>query len=829
MDRIQINANHILMTLLLLALGLPPFFRGLYFDWDRVAFVVAVVVLTALTWSFHRRATTPGSIIGSKSNEGVFVTHVPMDLLLLGLAAIYALSVLGYADKHDAVISALFYGGLFLVYWLVWRLADTTNRLTVILEALLFAAASAAVFSLLVGSGLIEAHSVVKGGRLFGPLQYPNAFASYLMAGVLIGLGLWAAHSNTGAGDKTPQEKVTDVKTHLYAAAGYALLTAFILTLSRGALLVLPLGLLALLLVTPKGSRALMFGRMLVISVPAVASAQLLAPMLREPATIYLGIFLMGAAAATALNCILILFFRLSDRTRTIMAVTGFLLVATVGSFILVSTDSVDVVAGPFQRLKDFNLTTYNAFSRLVFSKDALAIVKDYPVFGAGGGGWAGLYKAHQSYNYWSTEVHNHFMQTWVEVGTLGFAIFLGIWVAVIAMVWRVRQGSLNSGDNRLLMLGLGAGVAVLALAVHSVIEFSLSLGAVIILAWALLGAIRAAVDLSPISQHHTTESHGGLLASIMARLETLLGGETRFSALRPRTIVSLQTVERYLAPLVLAALLILSSMIFVGHFYASAGDYAMYDGQYEQTIESYTKAMALDPWSAEYQMVMAGAYQELALREGDAEEKKLQIAAASEAYGKALQLAPFDFTVYTNSGYFILQHGSARNAIDLFRRALELAPHEGSVYENFSNAYLLVGRSLLEQDNWEDGDIFLKQTFIVYKSMLLQRDRQPELVPAQFRLPEMTPNLALVLGQAKAMLGDWEKAEEYLMIAKNGPASGAVARVWLGCIQAHQFRASTSQQNLSEAKKMDPSLNYGIKPVFDLLEKVKERYGLGT
>jgi O-antigen ligase len=53
----------------------------------------------------------------------------------------------------------------------------------------------------------------------------------------------------------------------------------------------------------------------------------------------------------------------------------------------------------------------------------AVEIVKDHPIIGAGAGGWEALYRQYQNYSYWTTETHSHFLQVWVETGTLVVSI----------------------------------------------------------------------------------------------------------------------------------------------------------------------------------------------------------------------------------------------------------------------------------------------------------------------------------------------------------------------------------------------------------------------
>jgi len=68
-------------------------------------------------------------------------------------------------------------------------------------------------------------------------------------------------------------------------------------------------------------------------------------------------------------------------------------------------------------RIMGFSLGERSVWERLWWSKDALGLVKDSPILGSGGGGWAARYWQYQTYNYYTREIHNDYIQTLVETG----------------------------------------------------------------------------------------------------------------------------------------------------------------------------------------------------------------------------------------------------------------------------------------------------------------------------------------------------------------------------------------------------------------------------
>ncbi|MGI6329076.1 MAG: O-antigen ligase family protein [Dethiobacteria bacterium] len=127
---------------------------------------------------------------------------------------------------------------------------------------------------------------------------------------------------------------------------------------------------------------------------------------------------------------------------------------------------------------------------RLTFFRDALKIIGDYPILGAGGGGWKALYLGYQEKLYSTTEVHNHFLQVWIEAGTLGFLAFAGIWVFFIRAFLRGFFNNKTTPEKK--NYWAAVFVPAVALGAHSAIDFNLSLGAVSIFLFALLGAGRS-------------------------------------------------------------------------------------------------------------------------------------------------------------------------------------------------------------------------------------------------------------------------------------------------------------------------------------------------
>lgn len=71
-------------------------------------------------------------------------------------------------------------------------------------------------------------------------------------------------------------------------------------------------------------------------------------------------------------------------------------------------------------RIKNMINGTDSIDSRLTYMKDAVKIISTSPIVGTGGDGFNKMYKEVQSIKYTSSEVHNSFLQIFVEAGIIG-------------------------------------------------------------------------------------------------------------------------------------------------------------------------------------------------------------------------------------------------------------------------------------------------------------------------------------------------------------------------------------------------------------------------
>ncbi|HYF75357.1 MAG TPA: O-antigen ligase family protein [Candidatus Nitrosocosmicus sp.] len=213
------------------------------------------------------------------------------------------------------------------------------------------------------------------------------------------------------------------------------------------------------------------------------------------------------------------------------------------------------------KRLTNISLGTETVSLRMYFAQDALKIIKDHPIVGAGGGAWKNLYRQYQSQPYSTTEVHNFYMQYGTEVGIIGLAILAGLLVLlVVSMIKSIKAGS----------EALHVYLAAMLLLLHSSIDFNLSLPAVASILWMLVGMID--------SEKHTSG------------LEKL-----------PQRYVGIPVV-------ILSIVVLLSSAsIYYGMKLGTQGaETAKNTKDFNKAIEIYERAASLDRFNAAYSLDLA-------------------------------------------------------------------------------------------------------------------------------------------------------------------------------------------------------------------------------
>ncbi|MDN5361647.1 MAG: hypothetical protein PWP70_694 [Moorella sp. (in: firmicutes)] len=741
---------------LLLLLFYPPFFRGLFFPVEQHWTLMLAAILFFLTylWKLSRR-------------EAFFLTR-PLDFAAAALVVIYILAAIKPASRGLAAAEVAKIALYFLTFWLTSRLAGQRRTLYII-HALYLAAVGAALAALLAATDLVYIKDGFVGGRFFSTLQYPNALASYVGAGSILGFYLWARAGNRWR--------------YGYAAANYLLLMVFLGTGSRGAFLIFPAVVFLYWLLAPGGYRLNTLAHLVASGVAALVGVARFIPLAvakaHGPAW---GWFALGLVVALA-GQLLIQGASWSLRTPRARLAAGvavlIVLVGTGAFFIQHQLAATPASTGeqpsglmarilPPQiraRVQDINLETKSSRERLLWTGDALKMIRERPFLGFGGGGWEAAYRQYQSYFYNSTQVHNDYAQVAVETGLLGLGVLALIWLLfLLVTIGNYRH---SRGPERLQALAIG--IAALNLGLHAAIDFDLALGAISIMLWACFGLARG-----------------------------LEGQRLGPEPVLPVTVFK----NQQLAWTTAAAIASLVLVLFAGSYLAGVASArqaaaALQRKNIAATAAYLEEASRYDPFTASYNSDLAGIY--------------LQAGKTKEALAMALAASakdPYNLAVLNRLAEVYWQNGSVEQAVATMERARQLAPWVGAGWENLGQAYDAAGLNYLQAGQRDKA-----------RQMFQQAAALPEAVKAKVNtLGEfndlhqpggvaLTPAIQLRAGIAQYFLGQQKEAAVNLETAAKDKQLQAEANLWQAVMAFHQGDSIRAGQLLAGVHKANPNL----------------------
>jgi O-antigen ligase len=357
-----------------------------------------------------------------------------------------------------------------------------------------------------------------QGMRLTSVFQYANAYGAYL---IMLLLG--------GAFLLTRSKRWYTTAFHAFMLV--PILLSLLLTLSRGSLVVLPVVIVLLLPFFAFYRQILFLAYMLVgaaaalvVSGPVTGTALPIArkiipvakegqdpPLLRitDPESLrgwgmLLAASLAAAAVLTLLQRWVAPWLERKLQGKKLGVFTPFVLPAaavaggTAGLALLFgNTGFLQLLPELLRRrLENINFQQHSVLERFTFYKDAMKLAADYPLFGAGGGGWYALYEKYQNNPYTSRQVHSFFLQYLVEAGWVGLILFIGLIGFILYRYIRHHIRALpEQRENRLIFL-----IAVAALLVHSCIDFEMSYAYLSVLVFLCLGGLAAAFGDKPVA-----------------------------------------------------------------------------------------------------------------------------------------------------------------------------------------------------------------------------------------------------------------------------------------------------------------------------------------
>ncbi|HEY6712014.1 MAG TPA: O-antigen ligase family protein [Rubrobacter sp.] len=450
----------LVMLALLAATAYGMLDAGLYRDelWLPVAAgILALLFVTLFVRGFYWGLPTVGILLVG---------------LLAALVAVKGLSMVWTISETETIKETL-RSSMYLAAFIMALAALTSGRqVGSLIDASVFMVAAVAGYGLLQKMSPIE-YPVrsLDGVRMDSTLQYSNTTAVILAMGVVLALarmGTLRSFALRG----------------LYAAITLSFFIALYLTVSRGGIGSLGIGLIVLFVIT--SGRLRMLADLLLLSLPG---AWLWWQMQSLPGLLGTGVLrqqkiadgtlfrndlilaLIVAFVLQAAYTILMSRYELSPVLRRrlgILVVAGGVLAVILGTFVV-----VDGYGGPgqvYSTLLGDAKETGNAGQRLAsldissrgdYWRVALAAWKERPLTGTGAGTFQYTWLEDRPGLKGVKQVHNVYLEQGTETGLFAFLALLGFVAVLVSYTGRAAWRSGPQGERRLLLAGLGSALMV--------------------------------------------------------------------------------------------------------------------------------------------------------------------------------------------------------------------------------------------------------------------------------------------------------------------------------------------------------------------------------
>jgi tetratricopeptide (TPR) repeat protein len=731
------QSNYSLSTIGLLVLFsaifiISPYFRGLFFreDYYWVSFLIQVLLLLTI-------------VLNIKLVKELLVSNKTLFVLVWGIVFFYTLSYWYSSSPFYAANESLLWFScvaVFLMLWIWIAIYSPIKEWVWFLCWITLIWIVGLVF--LVDLGKLEFQDAILSRRFSSVFQYPNTLASIISAFVIAGL-------------MAISKRVSIMYLVIYGLTMVPFMLAFLLTESRGGLLVFVVGWgIGLIFLAWKEQilYTLYTGILVGISFWGLTNYKELVAdkFFFKSALLVLGISILFALIVMAVQFIVNRRMNLFSRSML-----NFIIPASMVSLALFAIFSLGSKAGEKvislfpeflqNRVASISFENNSAQTRILFYKDSIEVWKDHLWFGSGGGGWRALFESYKSLPYHSTQAHSFYMQTLVEVGLIGSIFVFGFFLYVLlkgARTYFILDDE-NRRKNHLLAPAL---VAVTILMLHNAIDFNMSFGTYNLFLFALLAIIWSYI-------HKHNDSNEPVADSIFSKLKEKLPS------------ISYKQKNRVLNGII--AIIIVSSLFSVYKAYAFAQAEGLYKqaqqgGDFDQTSDRTDRAIALnsnDPKLREIKLQLLNhAYNEFGsdgyLVELDEEHQTL------------IKLAPTHFVHYLRYAEYLWSDNRGAEALEHLDKALDLAPWQQMVYEENINYRLDYALMLKENAEMVAVENQAEELLLIMNQLEEKLLIQKEDVPAGMGLSNpirITNDNRQLFGKAYYYLGNFTKSLEYL------------------------------------------------------------------
>lgn len=408
---------------------------------------------------------------------------------------VYYISSFNAASEFLSKILIYYQIGAYGFFVIGILLADSKKILDYLLYVYLFIGTLVIMYSfgyMMGNTYKPDALSFVEGVRIASVFTYSNAYAAFLLTLLLVTLHYLSKVRNR-------------IATIVLGVSLLWVTASLLLTLSRGAMLALPIIVLVTLIISGVRKQLLMCIYMVFAAIGSLIiqsklqnigedtyhtiQQSLAGGQAFKTNGVFSGTSLEGwmtiFAASLLMAALVYLFDRFAlakleirvanweARKYSHWVIPALFALIGICGMILVGTGVLNGLLPQTlaERLSDINFNTHSVLERLTIYQDAVRLWQDHIWLGAGGGAWDALYDQYQSYPYVSSQTHSYPVQVLVETGLLGFVLVGGFMIYILAryMKLHVKQRKSDQEAGNLFLL------VALSLLIHSLIDFEMN------------------------------------------------------------------------------------------------------------------------------------------------------------------------------------------------------------------------------------------------------------------------------------------------------------------------------------------------------------------
>jgi tetratricopeptide (TPR) repeat protein len=574
------------------------------------------------------------------------------------------------------------------------------------------------------------------GVRLTSVFQYANSYSAFLIALLLAAFYLIVS-----------SKKTVSLAFHSFMAV--PIIISFFLTLSRGGLVILPV---VLLFVLPflKPFRQIVYivqlGVSFALSLLVLNKLTEIGIQLSKEFDRSLSLngwlILLGVSALNALIAIIIQKYVSSWLKAKLEGITKFrfanitlpvvvIITGMLGVILLFNTGIINLLPENVKtRIENINFQQHSVLERGTFYKDAMKLFADHPITGAGGGAWSAMYEKYQNNPYVSRQAHNFFLQYLVETGILGMAVFL---IFFVMAFWIFVRSYRNREENQRRLVFY---CFVIALLIHSMIDFDLSYVYLGILVFLSLGAMVSG---------DKTELKGRFVAMV---------GKYRW--IYPSVILLASVILFFQSTQLLKA----------NSNFTNAQALTQAQKPINEIFGSLDKAINTSPGHPDY----AGFKIDILLQAYNQSKNESFYNDAVKLIESTREREPYNRMLVERqlNTYFI--KNQLEQALELVNHELNSFPWDISLYERSISINFDLGNKALQENKKDISDKYWKQAMDTY-ALVQEKVKALDLLPKeqqQGRRFAVTRNMGIALGQLEFIRGNYVEAEQHLSTGLN-------------------------------------------------------------